>query len=84
MPMRLSARMTSKGQLTVPKRIRELLMLQPGDEVVFDVDERGITFGRVPNFIELAGSVAVPPDVRGLSWEEIEERASRAWVEDSP
>jgi AbrB family looped-hinge helix DNA binding protein len=82
--MRLSARMTSKGQLTVPKRIRELLMLQPGDEVVFDVDERGITFGRVPNFIELAGSVAVPPDVRGLSWEEIEERASRAWVEDSP
>lgn len=78
--MRLSARMTSKGQLTVPKHVREMLDLKPGDEVVFDIDERGISFDRLPNFIDLAGSVPTPPELRGLSWEEIEERAARSWV----
>jgi len=72
--------MTSKGQLTVPKHVREMLDLKPGDEVVFDIDERGISFDRLPNFIDLAGSVPTPPELRGLSWEEIEERAARSWV----
>jgi AbrB family looped-hinge helix DNA binding protein len=32
---------TSKGQTTIPKKIREYLHLQPGDRVDFVVDERG-------------------------------------------
>jgi len=32
------ATMTSKGQLTVPKELRELLGLRPGDKVEFSVD----------------------------------------------
>lgn len=81
--MRVSARMTSKGQMTVPKAIRELLALRPGDELAFTTDENGVHVERVPNFIELAGSVEVPEEVRGLSWKEIEERAARAWAEDA-
>lgn len=34
--MAIAARMTSKGQLTVPKAVRERLGLRPGDEVEFD------------------------------------------------
>lgn len=32
---------TSKGQTTIPKKIREYLQLQPGDRVDFVVDEKG-------------------------------------------
>lgn len=32
---------TSKGQTTIPKKIREYLHLQPGDRVDFVVDEQG-------------------------------------------
>lgn len=32
---------TSKGQTTIPKKIREYLHLQPGDRVDFVVDEKG-------------------------------------------
>ncbi|HHN64694.1 MAG TPA: AbrB/MazE/SpoVT family DNA-binding domain-containing protein [Nitrospirae bacterium] len=32
---------TSKGQTTIPKKIREYLNLQPGDRVDFVVDEDG-------------------------------------------
>lgn len=33
--------MTSKGQVTIPKAIREALGLKPGSEVIFDVGGDG-------------------------------------------
>ena len=33
------ARLTSKGQITIPKAVRERLGLQPGDEIEFVEDE---------------------------------------------
>lgn len=37
----MSTTMTSKGQVTIPKRIREALRLEPGTRVEFDVDDDG-------------------------------------------
>ncbi len=33
--------LTSKGQVTVPKRIREAMNLGPGTRVIFDVNDAG-------------------------------------------
>ena len=33
--------MTSKGQVTIPKAVRELLNLDAGDEIDFMINERG-------------------------------------------
>lgn len=35
------SRVTEKGQVTIPKEIREELGIQPGDEVVFEETETG-------------------------------------------
>lgn len=35
-------RVTTKGQVTIPKPIREELGLQPGDEVTFEETDEGI------------------------------------------
>ncbi len=37
------AKMTVKGQITIPKEVRQRLGLRPGDEVEFVADDRGIT-----------------------------------------
>ena len=37
----MQSTLTSKGQMTVPKRLRDLLHLQPGDRIEFLVDEDG-------------------------------------------
>ncbi|MCO5100834.1 MAG: AbrB/MazE/SpoVT family DNA-binding domain-containing protein [Burkholderiaceae bacterium] len=37
----MSTTMTSKGQVTIPKRIREALRIEPGDRIDFDVDCKG-------------------------------------------
>jgi antitoxin PrlF len=72
----IAARVTSKGQITIPKPVREALRLEEGDQVLFRLveGERAI-LARTPNLLDLAGSVSVPAEVRGLSWDEIRRRA---------
>jgi AbrB family looped-hinge helix DNA binding protein len=74
--MDVAARITSKGQITIPKAVREALNLGEGDQVVFRVieGERAI-LARTPDLLDLAGSVPVPAGVRGLDWDEVRRRA---------
>ena len=45
-----SAKITSKGQITIPKKIRELLDLNDGDYVVFYYDEnKNVKIGNEKN-----------------------------------
>jgi AbrB family looped-hinge helix DNA binding protein len=37
----MATTITSKGQVTIPKRVREALRLAPGDRVEFDVNRAG-------------------------------------------
>jgi antitoxin PrlF len=76
--MDVSARLTSKGQVTIPKPVRDALELENGDSVLFRVEEGRAVLAKVPDFLELAGSVPVPPDKRGLPWSEIRRQASEA------
>lgn len=79
--MDIAARVSSKGQITIPKSIRDALSLNEGDQVVFRVieGERAI-LARTPDLLELAGSVPTPAEARGLSWDEIRRRAWAAQV----
>lgn len=37
-----TAKVTSKGQVTIPSAIREILKLEPGSTVMFKVTDRGV------------------------------------------
>ncbi|MEV6277488.1 AbrB/MazE/SpoVT family DNA-binding domain-containing protein [Nocardia sp. NPDC051832] len=79
------ARLTSKGQITVPKAVRDALDLQVGDSVHFRVEGQVVVLARTPDLLELAGSVPVPPRIQGKSWEEIRNAAWAAqWGENEP
>lgn len=72
--MDASAKLTSKGQLTVPKAVRDALGLKPGDRLLFRVEENRAILARTADFLDLAGSVPVPPGKRGTPWPEIRRR----------
>jgi antitoxin PrlF len=72
-----SAKITSKGQVTIPKDVRDALQLREGDELHFRVERSRAVIAKTPNFLELAGSVPVPAAKRGTPWDEVL-RASRA------
>jgi antitoxin PrlF len=73
-----SGTITSKGQVTIPKKVRDELGLREGDRVLFRVVDGRAVLARTPDLLELAGSVPVPPDERDLEWSEVRTRAQRA------
>ena len=76
--MEATARITSKGQITVPKAVRDALGVREGDSLVFRVEGSRAIVAATVDLIDLAGSVSVPVEVRGLSWDDIRQRAWRA------
>src|SRR5271170_4977169 len=41
-PLRKQAKITSKGQITIPREVRRALGVRPGDRLLFEGDEKGI------------------------------------------
>jgi antitoxin PrlF len=74
------AKITSKGQVTIPKSVRDALGLHAGDELLFRVERSRAVIAKTPGFLELAGTVAVPVGKRGTSWDEIVARTRRERV----
>lgn len=76
--MDVAAKLTSKGQITVPKAVRDSLELEPGDQVLFRLEGGRAILARTQNFLDLAGSVPVPPGKRGASWDDIRGQTRKA------
>jgi AbrB family looped-hinge helix DNA binding protein len=70
-----AAKVTSKGQVTVPKAVRDALGIAAGDEIVFRVEGNRAIVARTPDFLSLAGSVSVPAATRGAAWGDVVRKA---------
>jgi AbrB family looped-hinge helix DNA binding protein len=79
--MDVRARVTSKGQITIPASVRDALDLREGDEVLFRVERSRAVLAKTPDFLALAGSVPVPADKRGTPWDEVLRRTRRERAE---
>jgi AbrB family looped-hinge helix DNA binding protein len=75
------AKITTKGQITLPKDVRDRHGLKPGDRVEF-VEEDGKTWVRPRNIraVDLIGVLGPPPN-GPKTLEEIEEGIAEAWRE---
>ena len=78
--MDAAARVTSKGQVTVPKAVRDALGIKQGDEVIFRVEGNRAVLARTPDFLRLADTVRVPAARRNVGWDDVirKTRAARA------
>ncbi len=63
-----TAKLTSKGQVTIPNRIRKILHLEAGASIAFGISKQGITM--------LPCRVTVKSPYSPQEWEKIERLAS--------
>ena len=57
--MEQEAKVTSKGQVTIPKQVRLALRIRAGDTLIFETDEEGVRIRplrSVSAFVEYEGS----------------------------
>lgn len=74
------SRMTSKGQVTIPKSIRERLNLKEGDRVAFIEDENGnVTIKKASTLVfnRLADKIARMAEEEGITEEKLLETLER-------
>lgn len=76
--MDTATRVTRKGQVTVPKVVREALGIKEGDAVVFRIEGKRAVLARTPDLLELAGTVEVPAAKRNVTWDEVIRRTRTA------
>jgi antitoxin PrlF len=78
--MEIAAKMSSKGQITVPKAVRDALGIGEGDSVVFRVEGDRAVLARTPDFLSLAGTITVPAARRNAAWDDVirKTRSARA------
>lgn len=77
--LHLQSTITSKGQVTIPKQIRDALALDTGDKIAFVLTGEAVSLIKDPDLLELAGSIEVPLEKRGRDFAEIRSQArSRA------
>ena len=78
------ARITSNGQVTIPKAVREALGVKEGDSLVFEVENGGARVSAVRKPINFANYEGAWREGEGMTWEEInaEIRESRGHEDD--
>jgi len=69
--MDTAARVSSKGQVTVPKVVRDALGVKEGDVIVFRIDGDRALLARTPDFLDLGGTIAVPAAKRNVAWDDV-------------
>jgi antitoxin PrlF len=76
------ARVTSKGQITIPRSVRDALGIEPGDRIAFEVGLGGARISKQASLVDLRETVPVPEELRGRRWEEVRSVAASRRVED--
>ena len=76
----MMAKITSKGQLTIPKEIREALGVKQGDQILFFVEDgKAVIYPVRGNLLDLRGSLKpkeVPEDLEKVR-KEVKRKVAR-------
>lgn len=79
-----SAKITSKGQITVPLEVRRRLGLRPGDRLSFVFTETGAVTLGIPKIpVEQLGGMLKRPGQKRLSLRQMQEGMERHMVEEN-
>lgn len=69
--MEQRARITSKGQVTIPKDVRAALGVKEGDTLVFEVENGGARVSVIRKPVSFADYEGAWREGEGMTWEEI-------------
>ncbi|HEX9969292.1 MAG TPA: AbrB/MazE/SpoVT family DNA-binding domain-containing protein [Acidimicrobiales bacterium] len=76
--MEAAAKISSKGQITIPKPVRDAMGVEEGDWVIFRIEGDRAVVARTRHLLDLAGAVSVPAHKRGTPWDAVRSGARQS------
>jgi len=71
--------MTSKGQITIPKDVRNILKLKPSDRVIIMVEKDYAVLKPVHgNILDLGGSIKIPEREKPIDFKKLRGKVRKA------
>ncbi len=71
--------LTSKGQITIPKEVREVLKLKPADKVVITIEKDHAVLTPVHgNILDLGGSIKIPAKDKPIDFQKVRRKVRKA------
>ncbi len=79
-----SAKITSKGQITIPAEIRKALAMEPGDRLSFVVDGDAVRVERQQSWVERTAGILRSTEPRPpLTEREMKQLKETAWADEA-
>lgn len=70
--------MTSKGQITIPKEVRDMLRLKPTDKVVITIEKDHAVLKPVHgNILDLGGSIKIPAKEKPIDFKKVRTKVQK-------
>ena len=69
--MEYRATVTSKGQITVPKAVRQILGIKEGDSLLFELENGDIRLRVEREAVSFADYAGIWREGEGMSWEDV-------------
>ncbi len=82
--MDITAKVSTRGQVTIPKKVRDAIGIAAGDEVVFRIAEPRAVLARAEHFLAMdAVPVVLPPAKRKVPWDAARRPAPRLGAQEA-
>ncbi len=75
--MDITAKVSTRGQVTIPKKVRDAIGIAAGDEVVFRIAEPRAVLARAEHLLPMDAVPVVPPAKRKVPWDAARRPAPR-------
>ena len=74
------SKITTKGQVTIPQKLRKMLGVRPGDKIVFEASDDGkVLIRNIDSRVSLAGFLK-PHITRTATDQEIDKAIAHGWA----
>lgn len=77
----ITSTITSRGQTTLPKLVRDALHAEAGRKLVYEIHDDSVTIKLHPGVMASFGSLKVSKEASEMDWKEVRESSREEWAE---
>lgn len=76
----ITSKITERGQTTIPSQVRQVLRLDPGSQLIYEVREDSVVIRKTKSFLDAYGALRKGHAKKQLAFKRARREAREDWV----